>query len=47
MSDGGQWRVFCDTRWPAETDYRRYLLLLPAAGGTIMPFVMPEHPPFR
>jgi hypothetical protein len=45
--EGEAWKVFCDTRWPAATDYRRYLLLLPAADGAIFPFVMPEHPPFR
>jgi hypothetical protein len=41
------WQVFCDTRWPAATDYRRYLLLIPGGEGAIVPFVMPEHPPFR
>jgi hypothetical protein len=41
------WQVVFDTRWPATAEYRRYLLLLPAADGTIAPFVMPEYPPFR
>lgn len=44
---GDAWTPFCDTRWPAKTDYRRYLLLIPRADGTIHPFVMPEYPPFR
>lgn len=44
---GTEWTVFCDTRWPAQPDYRRYLLLLPRQDGSIHPFVMPEHPPFR
>ena len=47
QAEGDGWKVFCDTRWPAKTDYRRYLLLLPRKDGTIHPFVMPEHPPFR
>ena len=46
-AEGEGWKVFCDTRWPAKTDYRRYLLLLPRQDGAIFPFVMPEHPPFR
>ena len=41
------WQVVFDTRWPAAAEYRRYLLLLPAADGSIAPFVMPEYPPFR
>jgi len=44
---GDAWTPFCDTRWPAKTDYRRYLLLIPRADGSIHPFVMPENPPFR
>lgn len=44
---GDAWTPFCDTRWPAKTDYRRYLLLIPRADGSIQPFVMPEYPPFR
>jgi hypothetical protein len=44
---GESWAPFCDTRWPAKTDYRRYLLLIPRADGTVHPFVMPEYPPFR
>ena len=44
---GDTWAPFCDTRWPAKTDYRRYLLLIPRADGTVHPFVMPEYPPFR
>jgi hypothetical protein len=44
---GDAWSPFCDTRWPAKTDYRRYLLLIPRADGSIHPFVMPEFPPFR
>lgn len=44
---GDEWQTFCDTRWPAKTDYRRYLLLIPRQDGAIHPFVMPEHPPFR
>jgi hypothetical protein len=44
---GDTWTPFCDTRWPAKTDYRRYLLLIPRADGTVNPFVMPEYPPFR
>ncbi len=47
QAEGDGWKVFCDTRWPAKTDYRRYLLLLPRKDGTIHPFVMPEQPPFR
>jgi hypothetical protein len=45
--NGDAWIPFCDTRWPAKTDYRRYLLLIPRADGTVQPFVMPEYPPFR
>jgi hypothetical protein len=45
-NDGGTPRVFCDTRWPAKTDYRRYLFILPKADGTLQPFVFPEYPPF-
>jgi len=41
------WVPFCDTRWPAKTDYRRYLLLIPRNDGSVHPFVMPEYPPFR
>lgn len=44
---GDTWAPFCDTRWPAKTDYRRYLLLIPRADGSVQPFVMPEYPPFR
>lgn len=44
---GDGWAPFCDTRWPAKTDYRRYLLLIPRADGSVQPFVMPEYPPFR
>lgn len=44
---GDAWAPFCDTRWPAKTDYRRYLLLIPRADGSVQPFVMPEYPPFR
>jgi hypothetical protein len=44
---GDAWAPFCDTRWPAKTDYRRYLLLIPRADGSVHPFVMPEYPPFR
>jgi hypothetical protein len=44
---GEAWAPFCDTRWPAKTDYRRYLLLIPRADGSVHPFVMPEYPPFR
>lgn len=44
---GDAWSPFCDTRWPAKTDYRRYLLLIPRADGSVHPFVMPEYPPFR
>ena len=44
---GDAWVPFCDTRWPAKTDYRRYLLLMPRADGSVHPFVMPEYPPFR
>lgn len=44
---GDSWAPFCDTRWPAKTDYRRYLLLIPRADGSVHPFVMPEYPPFR
>lgn len=44
---GDAWVPFCDTRWPAKTDYRRYLLLIPRADGSVHPFVMPEYPPFR
>jgi hypothetical protein len=46
-AEGESWKVFCDTRWPAKTDYRRYLLLLPRQDGAIHPFIMPEYPPFR
>ena len=42
----GSAQVFCDTRWPAKTDYRRYLFILPRADGSLHPFVFPEHPPF-
>lgn len=45
-NDGGSLRVFCDTRWPAKTDYRRYLFILPKSDGTLHPFVFPEYPPF-
>ena len=45
-NDGGTPRVFCDTRWPAKTDYRRYLFILPKADGALQPFVFPEYPPF-
>ena len=45
--NGDAWTPFCDTRWPAKTDYRRYLLLIPRADGSVQPFVMPEYPPFR
>lgn len=45
VADGGH-EVFCDTRWPAETDYRRYLILIPRAEGSVFPFVIPEYPPF-
>lgn len=41
------WSVFCDTRWPTKVEYRRFLLLIPRADGSIFPFVMPEYPPFR
>lgn len=44
---GDEWEPFCDTRWPGKVDYRRYLLLIPRADGSIHPFVMPEYPPFR
>jgi hypothetical protein len=44
---GEQWEPFCDTRWPGKTEYRRYLLLIPRADGSIHPFVMPEYPPYR
>jgi hypothetical protein len=44
---GDEWEMFCDTRWPGKVDYRRYLLLIPRADGSIHPFVMPEYPPFR
>lgn len=44
---GDAWAPFCDTRWPAKTDYRRYLLLIPRVDGSVHPFVMPEYPPFR
>jgi hypothetical protein len=44
---GDTWTPFCDTRWPAKTDYRRYLLLIPRPDGSVHPFVMPEFPPFR
>ncbi len=44
---GDQWEPFCDTRWPGKTEYRRYLLLIPRADGSIHPFVMPEYPPYR
>ena len=44
---GDTWTPFCDTRWPAKTDYRRYLLLIPRADGSVHSFVMPEYPPFR
>ena len=44
---GDIWEPFCDTRWPGKVDYRRYLLLIPRADGTIHPFVMPEYPPYR
>lgn len=44
--DNGSWIPFCDTRWPAKTDYRRFLLLVPRADGSIHPFVLPEYPPF-
>jgi hypothetical protein len=46
-AEGDGWTAVFDTRWQAETDYRRYLLLLPRADGSVQPFVMPEHPPFR
>lgn len=39
----GQWVPFCDTRWPAKVDYRRYVLLLPRGDGGIFPFIMPEY----
>jgi hypothetical protein len=42
-----KWEPFCDTRWPGKTEYRRYLLLIPRADGSINPFVMPEYPPYR
>lgn len=45
-NQGGTAKVFCDTRWPAKTEYRRYLFILPKADGTVWPFVFPEHPPF-
>lgn len=44
---GEAWTTFCDTRWPAKTEYRRYLLLIPRADGSVHPFMMPEYPPFR
>jgi hypothetical protein len=44
---GEAWTTFCDTRWPARTEYRRYLLLIPRADGSVHPFMMPEYPPFR
>jgi hypothetical protein len=46
-AEGEGWSVFCDTRWPAKAEYRRFLLLIPRQDGSIHPFVMPEHPPFR
>ena len=45
--NGPAWEPICDTRWPAKADYRRYLLLIPRADGTIYPFIMPEYPPYR
>ena len=42
-----EWEPFCDTRWPGKADYRRYLLLIPRADGSIQTFIMPEYPPFR
>jgi hypothetical protein len=44
---GDELTVFCDTRWPAKAEYRRFLLLIPRQDGSIHPFVMPEYPPFR
>jgi hypothetical protein len=46
-AEGSELAVFCDTRWPAKTEYRRFLLLIPRQDGSIHPFVMPEYPPFR
>jgi hypothetical protein len=45
--DGERWIPVCDTRWPAKTEYRRFLILLPRADGSVHPFVLPEYPPFR
>lgn len=39
----GKWEPFCDTRWPAKVDYRRYVLLLPRRDGGVYPFIMPEY----
>ncbi len=44
---GNGYKTFCDTRWPAKPDFRRYLLLLPKADGGATTFVMPEFPPFH
>jgi hypothetical protein len=41
------WEPFCETRWPGKADYRRYLLLMPRADGSIQTFIMPEYPPYR
>lgn len=46
-SGEGAGRPFCDTRWPAEVAYRRYLFILPRPGESPTVFVMPEYPPFR
>lgn len=37
---------FCDTRWPVKVEFRRYVLLLQKANGSVSPIVMPEFPPF-
>lgn len=44
---GSGYKTFCDTRWPAKPEFRRYLLLLPKADGNAGIFVMPEFPPFH
>lgn len=39
--------VFYDTRWPVKTDYRRSLLIHPKEDGSLLPYLIPEYPPFR
>jgi len=37
---------FCDTRWSVKVEFRRYVLLLQKASGSVYQIVIPESPPF-